>query len=74
MPRFEADDQETGSIASPPAQVVQEPERQKWYRWRRDSDRKPKEEKAVDIDYVEEVDGVWGKAGEGAVNYQTVGW
>lgn len=29
---------------------------------------------AEDLEYVEEVDGVWGKLGEGAPNYKNVGW
>lgn len=56
--------------------LAQEPERQKWYRRYRDSDKdkKAKGEKADDIDYVEEVDGVWGKSVEGGPNYKSVGW
>ena len=29
---------------------------------------------ADDLEYVEEVDGVWGKLGEGTPNYKNVGW
>ena len=54
---------------------VAQPGRQKWYHWHRDSDAaKEKKGSADEIDYVEEVDGVWGKLGEGAPNYKNVGW
>lgn len=33
-----------------------------------------KTEKSEDMDYVEEVDGVWGKLGEGTPNYKNVSW
>jgi hypothetical protein len=46
--------------------------RSKWYQTRKWSGEK--EKKAEEVDYVEEVDGVWGKLGEGAPNYKNVGW
>lgn len=52
-----------------------QPERQRWYRWRIDSAvSKEKKGSTEEIDYVEEVDGVWGKLGEGGPNYRNVGW
>jgi hypothetical protein len=82
MSRF--DTEQPGQLPSSPmpdTAIVDEPlsapQRQRWYRWHRDSENKEKSEKrgsTEEIDYVEEVDGVWGKLGEGAPNYKNVGW
>ena len=82
MSRF--DPEQPGRMPSSPDpdavmadQPLSAPERQRWYRWHRDSANKEKSEKrgpAEEVDYVEEVDGVWGKLGEGAPNYKNVGW
>jgi len=80
MSRFQSEGAEDQTAVSGPVihdAEVAEPERQRWYRWHRDSANKEKSEKrgsAEEVDYVEEVDGVWGKLGEGAPNYKNVGW
>jgi hypothetical protein len=78
MSRFGNEHSEDPTTAAQPetqdAELAQ-PERQKWYHWHRDSDgAKEKKGSADEIDYVEEVDGVWGKLGDGKPNYKTVGW
>jgi hypothetical protein len=65
------------TTAQPESQDAElsQPERLKWYRWRRNSAAsKEKKGSTEDIDYVEEVDGVWGKLEEGGPNYKNVGW
>lgn len=78
MSRFANDFQHNLSTLPKPetqdAELAQ-PERHRWYRWRRDSSAsKEKKGSTEEIDYVEEVDGVWGKIGEGGPNYKNVGW
>ena len=64
----------TPQVKAQDAELAQ-PERQRWYHWRRDSAAsKEKKGSTEDIDYVEEVDGVWGKLEEGGPNYRNVGW
>ena len=77
MSRFANDHEHSVNLSGPGTQDAElaQPERQKWYRWHRNSDTdKEKKRSADEIDYVEEVDGVWGKLGEGAPNYKNVGW
>lgn len=82
MPRFAPDDSHDTQAASthrspspsPTATVHDEeaavPKTQPW--WARG--KKDEKEKEAEDDYVQEVDGVWGKLGEGGPNYKNVGW
>jgi hypothetical protein len=79
MSRFQAERfLEDGTTSPEPtlrATEVAQPEKQRWYRWRRDSTAsKEKKGPTEEIDFVEEVDGVWGKLEEGGPNYRNVGW
>lgn len=89
MSRFANDDPVTRQSVSPTPiaddassdtahDVEAGPQRGRGYSWLRRSRKpsdKPKSEKAPDeVDFVEEVDGVWGKLGEGAPNYKNVSW
>jgi hypothetical protein len=80
MPRFfsEGTIQENVLPVSGVDMEQTQPTRRPWYRWHRNSGTHAKSEKkassAEEIDYVEEVDGVWGKLGEGTPNYKNVGW